>query len=358
MWWQTNYTYVWLFNTGRGLSVLIRLPHGQAIIYDLGSSAEFSPTAFAIKHILPHLNASVGRPIAQCILSHPHADHITEIDAILKTEDKAPIIDAGLITCPNDKEDGQEVDFGRVITDDNKELIAKYRDSYADRTPPLQTMVPPPGAYPADNVEYGIYYLVPPSVDKLHPDDDHAYVNGLSLALYLRHGNQTLLIPGDSTPEAMSDVIDAKTDAVQKRYTYFSKMPLGTIDNVRLENSTQPSLKSLLRQHGLSILVASHHGLESCFSQDLFDVMQGHKTRLNVISDKRHQVEGDGAVCANYQSGEFATGLTVDIDGTAEQRFSISTLSGHHLLMVFKGTNALPIVYLRTTPEDLLDLVP
>src|SRR5215204_5659295 len=43
-WSQTFYTYVWVFNTGRRLSVCVRLPHNVGMMYDLGAAEHFSPT--------------------------------------------------------------------------------------------------------------------------------------------------------------------------------------------------------------------------------------------------------------------------------------------------------------------------
>jgi hypothetical protein len=266
------------------------------------------------------------------------------------------LIHPWLLTCPNDKEEGDlKVDFSRVEREDNKELIEKYRKAYEGRNPPLQTMLPPSGAYPADNVEYGIYYLNPAHIDEVHPDDDHSYVNGLSIVLYLRHGNQSIVIPGDVTPEVFTEVINGGRN-VQKRYTYFDKKPAGAGETLHKENGNQRNLKTLLSERGLSILVAPHHGLESCFCPDLFEVIKDHKPRLNVISEKRHLSDGDGKVAAQYQSADYALGLKVDNDGTSEDRYSVSTRNGQHILIVFKGTNTLPSVYLRADAEDLLEI--
>ena len=77
-WYETLYTYIWVFNTGRGLSSIIRLPNNIGILYDLGCKDDFSPTEFITDNIVPHLSKykpqeSKGdsTAIAQCILSHP-----------------------------------------------------------------------------------------------------------------------------------------------------------------------------------------------------------------------------------------------------------------------------------------------
>ncbi len=352
-WHQTFYTYVWVFNTGRGLAICIRLPHNVGLMYDLGSSDEFSPTDFIRRYIAPKLTQYLKCTIAQCVLSHPHADHINAIDAVT-TDEKTPSLHPHLLTCPNDKVQGEEVDFSRLVNEDNKELLDKYRAGYARRTPPLQTFRNDvPCTIP--NVEYGFYYMVPPRVDAIHKASDQLYGNGLSLVLYVRHGNQTLLLPGDITPEVFEPVIDAVKDA-EKRYTIFSQSDATGDWHTRTSN--QPTLKTLLRDRGLSVLVAPHHGLESCFSKKLFESIRGGKPIINVVSEKRHLSESDGKVDARYQSKDGAFGLDVDIDGTTEkQRCSVSTRDGHHILVIFRGTDAAPRVYLRSNPEDLLEIV-
>jgi len=356
MWWDTNFTFIWLFYTERGLSITIRLPDNIGIIYDLGCSEEFSPTIFIKENIIPHLNKNASYDIGQIILSHPHTDHIQEIDALLPDEEgnQSPI-NPRLITCPNDIIEGEKIDFSRIENEDNKEFLNKYKMSYKGRNPPLQTLQSTMNPYPAPNVEYGLYYVLPSKVEEIYPEDDQLYGNGLSLVLYLRHGHQTLLIPGDITPEILIEILN-DASSVQKRYTYFSNKPIGLSANLHLVNCDQPSLGDLLCERGLSILITPHHGLESCYCSELFEVIKDKKTKLNIISEKRHLSDTDGQVANQYQSEKYSSGLNIDIDGTSEKHFSVSTRNGHHILIVFKGTTAVPLVYLRTDPNDLLDI--
>ena len=349
-WYNTFYTYVWVFNTGRGLSICVRFPHNVGILYDLGSAEEFSPTDFIAEKIAPHLARYSSCAIAQCFLSHPHADHISGIDAISGDKNIAKLYPT-LVTCPNDKIVGEEVDFSRLTNADNKELISKYRALYARRNPPLQTLQ---NNVPCNvpNVEYGFYYLMPSSVDVIHESSDQHYGNGLSLVLYVRHGHQSLLVPGDITPEVFHPVIDGRYD-VEKRYSVFGQSNL--IGDWHIKTSNQPSLKRLLYDRGLSVLIAPHHGLESCFSEKLFATIRGGKPMINVISEKRHLSESDGKVDDRYQKEIGSMGLDVDVEGTVyPKRRSVSTRDGHHILCIFQGTGGAPRVYLRKDPIDLL----
>ena len=351
-WWQTYFTYIWVFSMGRGLSVCIRLANNIGLMYDLGASEDFSPAEFVEANIAPHLKPFEGHRIAQVTLSHPHADHIVEIPVITHKDD--PLY-PHLLTCPHDKSPAEAVDFARVNNlDSQRHLVESYRAAYEERKLPLRT-IPCHSDSHVPNVEYGIYYLRPPYVDELHRDDDQEYTNALSLILYVRHGHQTVLIPGDITPEAMNEVLFGGK-GVEKRYTYFGDPPPGVPDDLNKRTSVQPDLCDLLSDRGLTLLFAPHHGLESGFSEETFQCMQGGKPFINIISEGRHLSKTAGTVDPRYQNANGAQGIRVDIDGEKEFRYSVSTRGQHSILIVMDGTKLRPIIYLRSDTDELLTL--
>ena len=113
-------------------------------------------------------------------------------------------------------------------------------------------------------------------------------------------------------------------------------------------------MKSLLKNYGLSILVAPHHGLESGFSEDLYLSIKNNKPDLVVVSEKRHKSDIDGEIDDRYQSANGASGLDVTIGDSRERKFSVSTRNGHHILISFEGTGGCPKVFLDTDPDKLL----
>lgn len=345
-WWTTTNTYVWVFNTGRGLAICIRLPNNYGIIFDMGCSEDFSPAAFVRDHLAPRFTQYCGRSIAQCLLSHPHADHILECAEAVPQERN--LLHPQLLTCPNDKIPSEAVDFRRLINRDNEELLRTYRGAYAKRNAGLQS-IDPAMPCPARDVECGMYYMRPPAVNAVHPTDDQYYGNGLSIALYFRHGPHSILIPGDLTPDVMSPLLRGDK-TIERRYSVLGQ-PNG---NWHTTSSNQPTLRQLLGERGLSILVAPHHGLQSCYSQELFDSITGGKPILNVVSEKRHMGENDGAVHPRYQSAEGAFGMEVDNEGYSEFKYSASTRNGQHILIAFKDWEAAPHVYMRAEATDLL----
>ena len=368
-WERTQYTYIWVFNVGRGLAIFVRLPQNIGIIYDLGSSEDFSPRKFIEKNIIPKINKFTDingykRRIAQLIISHPHTDHISEISSTETNQQEENFIDAGLVTSPHKKDypsdiaykyKDEKADFDRIAKTNQKSqawLVDKYLKSIEKRKLPLQTIGAKNVSIP--NVEYGIYYVRPPACNKLHEKDDLKYSNSVSIVFYYRHGNQNIVIPGDITPEAFEKVLSCDAD-VERRYTNFNSDY--DSDDSKINTGTQAKLKDLLTKYGLTIFVPSHHGLESGYCPKLYNYIQGGKPRLNVISEKRHVGEKAGSIHQAYQNSDGVKGVEVDIEGKKETRCLVSTRQGH-ILIVFKGSDIKPHVYLRNKPEDLLSIVP
>lgn len=183
------------------------------------------------------------------------------------------------------------------------------------------------------------------------PNDDLKYINATSIILFLRYGSNSILLPGDIPPEALEALLDEEQGS-EKRYTKFDR-EFSAFSDWHATTEDQPSLKSELGSYGLSILVAPHHGLESGYSSYLYECMKNGKPRLVVISEKRHRTPQDGNVDSRYQSEDGATGLDVEINGTTERRFSVSTRNNHHILIEFVGTGR-PRVYASTDPTRLV----
>lgn len=352
--WETSpATHIYIFNVGRGNSAFIRTPLNQGFLLDMGNEGGedgFSPAKFAKENFLKKLDEYKEHKIAQAILSHPHEDHVTECEELYKKKEMEPT----LITCPHDKdgsEKNEKLNWNRIKNRDN-ELKTRYSAVYEGRKLPLQTIqfdskkaVPP-------RLEYGIYYVRPPQVESIHADDNK-YGNGTSIVFYYRHGTHSILFPGDITPECMRVILN-EAEGSEKRYTKFDRRFTEQHPNWHEKSSDQPSLKFSLKTDGLSILVAPHHGLESCFCPELFQAMRNNKPMLNVISEKRTLTENDGNVHAYYQKPDGASGLDVICDGVVErERRSVSTKNGHHILIVFKGAGV-PIVILDKSADKLL----
>lgn len=355
-------THIWIFNVGRGNAAFVRSALNQGFIVDMGIGEGFDPASFVEQIFVPKLDPYKENKIAQVILSHPHSDHISQCEKlkVAGAKDKSKLYPT-LLTCPNDKEpkDGSEskekVNWRRIKNPEGtEELLKTYRELYSGRLLPLQTILFD-SKRTVPNLEYGFFYIRPPDCENIHDKDDQEYGNSISIMFYFRQGQQTILFPADMTPEGMKHVLEEK-EGTEKRYTVFNREFTAQHPNWHDRTNDQPSLKSLLRRYGLSILVAPHHGLESGFSPDLYNAMKDGKPNLVLVSERRHKRKTDGSIHPRYQSPDGASGLTVEIEGKREERRSLSTISGHHILIVFEGTGP-PKVYAEKSPRKLLEKV-
>ncbi len=352
-WENSAETHLWIFNVGRGNAAFVRTGLNHGFVIDMASSDEFSPAEFIKETFTKKLSKYKDSRIAQALLSHPHRDHIQDCEYL---KDGKPL-HPKLLTCPHDKQIGEEVDWDRFKDDrdGSAELLQTYRDLFKKRTPPLQTILYESNTRLASTLEYGLYYLRPPTCHELHPEDDNKYGNACSIMLYLRYGVNTILFPGDMTPEGMERILD-DGKGVEKRFTIFKPNFSEEHPGWHQETSDQPGLGTLLDEYGLSILVAPHHGLESCFSQELYDAMKDGQPQLVVISEKRHTRPQDGEIHDDYRGNEGASGLYVWKEDKREKTYSLSTVNGHHILIVLNGTG-MPKVYAEKDPNDLLEVV-
>lgn len=325
---------VYMFNVGRGLAMLIKTPHNYAMLYDLGSSEELSPIADIYRRgsFFDNMQKLDGleRKIAQCIISHPHLDHISDL-----TDDNADFIKAesSLVSCQNDKDkaagqlDGHKIDFSRIKNPGGDKKVDNYKSLYSERNLPLVTFNPD-----VDGVDFqvGYYYLTHEQADELFPNNDQEYANSLSIVLYMSYCGLTILVPGDVTPEAFELILKGKCE---KRFTdYKRKMNEDKRQKWAQETSDQPNLKTLLEKKGLTVLVAPHHGLESGYPQCLFDLLGDNKPEIILISE-RSQTENSGSVDKRYQDGTCSKG--VDFDG--KTRYSLTTRNDGHIKVCFKS---------------------
>lgn len=356
-WKFSNSSFVWVFPVGRGNCAFLRTGLNHGFILDMGSEYEFDISEFIKKWFVPDLTKypdASGEKIAQAVLSHPHEDHITNCGVLHEKE-----LYPALVTCPNDKTEGEQFNWSRHGNPEGtEELIETYKSLYAKRKPPLQS-IRYDGTLSLPNLEYGLYYVRPPVCEKLHPSDDNKYGNTTSIMFYFRQGGHSILFPGDMTPEGMKLVL---ADRAEKRYSRFYNTGSPATADWHLKTGSQPSLRSVLGTHGLSVLMAPHHGLESCYSPELYDAIHAtnpnlpHKPQLVVISERRKRHDNDGNTDARYYGERGGIGVTATVDGETSRVSSLGTKHGLHIVILFHGTGAVR-VFAHKNPYTLLNEV-
>lgn len=290
-----------IFNVGGALACFGDID-GMVFVVDLGRSKDFSP----VKDFLLPLtnrrcfhrdpNKSNKYKVDQLFLSHLDHDHTS--DYLEFADNFTP----GYMTCPSDnlKMDAKfRVDCEKLgeLTESKLSILKEMRG----RTPsalnmPLKTIVP----------NTHLQFIYPQNVAN-DEDMDASYANNISLVLFLKCDDKTVLMPGDIMKEGMKYLIESNSN-----------------------------FKSLLSNDGVDYLVTPHHGLESAFSKVFFDTIKDRKTRLNIISEKvrvasllesRSDVDGR-YYCSDYSTGDNALGkkgvktslghLVIDLESAEE----------------------------------------
>lgn len=357
-WKYSNSSFIWIFPVGRGNSAFLRTGLNHGFILDMAAGDEFDITDFIKTYFVPDLTKypdNEGNKIAQVILSHPHQDHIERCEDL-----KSRVLHPYLMTCPNEKDEKEKFNWNRHGNRKGTEdLIESYKSLYKERNPPLQS-IKYDGKMSVPNMEYGLYYIRPPVCDKLHDAKSavNEYGNSTSIMFYYKHGNQTVLFPGDMTPQGMELVLNEREGA-EKRYTRFYGTGSPATAEWHLKTSNQPSLKYLLKTHGLTVLVAPHHGLESCYSKELYAAIYAgspirqNKPQLVCVSERRKAHGNDGNTDKRYYGETGSTGIQATVNGKTELCNFLSTKSGLHILLLCHSTGSLK-VFANTDPMALL----
>ncbi len=336
---------IYLFNVGRGLSILVKTPQNQILVYDAGSTENFSPIEkiYNSDNFLSEMSEYGERKIAQLIISHPHLDHISDL-----TNDNTSFLknNASLVTCQNDKDDQDDldhkIDFSLINNPkDDCNQIANFKDLYKERYLPLETMNSDIDGF---DFKFGYYYLTHKQIDehirsvrvKKDYDDDYSenekqdYTNSLSIVLYIYYCGKSVLIPGDITPWALEEILKGNCE---KRFTNYKKNKSDeTRQKWTSQTCDQPKLGTLVSQ-GLTILVAPHHGLESGYCQYLFDCLGKKKTEVILISEKPVS-SNSGSIAKQYQNGTCSNGIIYG--DTEEKRWSLTTRKDGNIKIIIE----------------------
>ena len=280
-----------VFNVGGALSTYVEFGD-RKILVDIGSSDDFNP----ITHFLCPLYAlrkatknSDGKfMIDQCIISHPHKDHISAI------ADFDKYFFPKLLTCPNSNQgmhENEKVNW-ELIGNKDDDSIKTLKRMLVNRTPPLGS---------SDPTSLFIYYIPPKIVENDKTLCTESYINNISIATIICSSGYSILMPGDLQKAGMEYLLENSEDFRRK------------VNN------------------GIDVLVTPHHGLRSSFSTKLFDEMKGQKTRcINVVPEKTN-TDDDREVDTRYSDGKYCAGEN-SLSTQDEPHYQVRTSRGHVLL--------------------------
>lgn len=239
-----------IWNVFHGNAISIRNSKNEFYWIDIGkrntNGDNFSPLNFA------HSNLGMNQ-IDYIIFTHPHADHFEDINTIRNNNNWKPRVINRV------KSISHKLIY-EANGDNNRELIDNYLTFVEKYTHPVAEDQSP------SNPEYngGI------SIDIFNDDNvnDSSNLNDYSLVTVLKYYDNKMIIPGDIEKKGWNNLLE------NERF----------IDSI----------------YNTDILIASHHGRDSGYFNELFNFIS---PKLTIISDGRVQNTDATSLYSNKSQG-------------------------------------------------------
>lgn len=277
-----------IWDVQHGNATYVKTPNGRHIVQDLGTgsykgeNSSFSP----LTHLKNQYNVE---RIDALIVSHPHKDHISDILNIDELNPKRFTRPSGLT----------KDDVMNDIRDEDK----PYYEKYIQLTEEYTHTVVEENKYEIPN-NWGEM-----KIELFRPSIDETNINNCSLVTVFSYATSKIILPGDNEASSWEELLQSE--------------------------------KFISAIKDADILLASHHGRESGWCDDLFDHF---KPKLTIISDGRF---GDTSATDRYS--EISTGWKVyKRSGGDEDRFCITTRNDGVIVVKFGlGNNSKPYINVR-----------
>lgn len=241
-----------IFNVERGFCAFVRSPNNYGLLIDCGRSSEFSPIDYIVGNELQSLKKFGGRDIAYFIVSHPHEDHISDIERIIKLSPK--------------------IIYGRnfnwdEIKDPEHKFEYKNLDIYSEWKQGLSRY---DGQYPEWGMEIWENGLSVFEAKQIN-SDRQAFVNNSSIIVALNYNGYKFFFAGDLMTDGWETLL--KRDSFRRAL------------------------------EGTRFFIASHHGHSSGYTSEIFKIC---KPWVNIVSEKSGE-----EVESAYSSEENAQGVKI-----------------------------------------------
>ncbi len=292
-----------IFDVEHGLSAFIKSPSDYGLLIDCGRRQNFSP----IKWIRSNYNIGTGnikffecRRIAKLIITHLHADHLTDVGHLIDTEKPKHLLrDKKTMKYVDQKIESKPNDESTKILRDFKAFQSKYTEDIEK------------------DVEWGFNCLSSKNLSledaKEVSSSEDNIINNRSFLTVIGYAGEKILFLGDIEVEGW-----------EKALTY---------------KSIKESLK------GINFFVASHHGHKSGFTSKVIDVTG--KPELFIVSAKT----GDDSIDSSYSKDEYCKGYLIKGDKEKTKMVSTRERSASIKIIIFEdGSTEVSLV---ETKENL-----
>ena len=277
---------IWFLDVGHGDCSYIELPNGARMMIDCGCGEDHWP-ARLLKHYkvtktqnpVPIPNDSKKYGLDNLVITHPHGDHIMDIEAI--HDEIGFFLLTGNYNGFIDEIPVEQIDFrkrGQNATKKFIEVVKKYTGQYEENKDRVAQ------AKPACIVRKKRFIEFEKDID----------LNELSHFVSLEIGENKILFTGDMTASGVNKI---------------------------MTSNQADSFKQFVKR--TTILKVPHHGRENGCSQEMLDAFAG-KPYLCIASDEVLNEKNEGTSNIQWYS-DRTSDQEINIDGTMQNRKVLTT---------------------------------
>lgn len=250
-----------------GLSIHIKAPNNRYIVIDLGRKENFSP-----------LEELRGKDVGYMVITHPHKDHIEDIDNISYAR-------PDVLWRVKDFTRSELVSKAQNYYD--RQIINQYCDFVESYNRAITPDESPKSGTPFDGLTAEVFYT---------NECGKSNINNFSAIIVLNLSNVKIVICGDNESASFNKLMES---------TYFQ-------DCVKDAN----------------VLVAAHHGRESGYHNDFVSLVN---PSITIVSDT---INPDTTASSRY-SAKSKGWKVFDIQGNGENRKCLTTRSDGNIEIEF-----------------------
>lgn len=167
---------IWIFDVEHGAMVFIRSSSGPTLVLDCGKGSLFSPSRYIFSHELTEEERRSQNRITQLVVSHPHDDHIEDIEDF-----------KGYLRPWNIHRQQYNWDHVKAQSAGDYQNLTTWAEFQSTFNSPVWTFDWGP-------VSFTHWYLTVPEAIALNPGK---YINNSSIVTVVRIGAFKLTFPGD-----------------------------------------------------------------------------------------------------------------------------------------------------------------
>ncbi len=296
---------IWFLDVGHGDCAYIELPNGARMMIDCGCGENHWPSKL-LKHYkitknenpvsIPNDNRKYG--LDNLVLTHPHGDHIADIEAI--HDEIGFYLLTGGYRGFIDKIKLEQVDFRKRGQDAAKkffEVVKKYSGEYVASKDRVVMAKPPCVVKQKRFIQY----------------EDGIDINELSRFVSFEIGGKKILFTADMTSDGIKKI---------------------------LASSQKESFKAFVK--GTAILKVPHHGRENGCSQELFDAFRGEPL-LCIASDEILNEKNEGTSNIAWYANRTSD-KKIGVDGEMQSRKVLTTRKDKDIFIQISDAGELKVV--------------